>query len=138
MGGATYLRHGSTGLMSITGVPSIASIGPIRNRDPSISRTTTGCRPRGFGRSGERVAKRRLTDWRRRAGEPAASRGGPVKPGDDEHLIANRHAEQAVRRPRIDLEPNVWCALIALFRCVAARCQRRSDEADRAELKIGR
>ena len=61
-----------------------------------------------------------------------------VKPGDDEHLIANRHAEQAVRRPRIDLKPNVWCALVALLRRLLPGSQRRSDEADRAQLKIGR
>jgi hypothetical protein len=36
--GARY----STGLMSTTGVPSIASIGPTRSRFPSIARMTTG------------------------------------------------------------------------------------------------
>ena len=49
------LLQQSTGLMSTTGVPSIASMGPIRSRFPSISFTTTGWRPRGFGRSGDRV-----------------------------------------------------------------------------------
>ena len=34
--------HLKTGLISTTGVPSIASMGPIRNRVPSIERTTTG------------------------------------------------------------------------------------------------
>jgi hypothetical protein len=42
-------------LMSTTGVPSNASIGPIFIRVPSISRTVTGCSPSGFGRAGERV-----------------------------------------------------------------------------------
>ena len=42
--------------MSITGVPSMASIGPMRSRFPCIARTTTGCRPSGFGLSGDRVA----------------------------------------------------------------------------------
>jgi hypothetical protein len=32
----------------MTGVSSIASIGPIRNRFPEISRTTTRCSPRGL------------------------------------------------------------------------------------------
>ena len=35
------LQH-NTGLMSTTGVPSMASIGPTRRRVPSISRTVTG------------------------------------------------------------------------------------------------
>lgn len=34
--------HLRIGLISTTGVPSIASIGPIRSRVPSIARTTTG------------------------------------------------------------------------------------------------
>jgi hypothetical protein len=42
----------STGLTSMTGVPSMASIGPIRNRIPQISRTVTRCSPNGFGRCG--------------------------------------------------------------------------------------
>ena len=48
---------GSTGLISTTGVPSIASIGPTFNLSPEISRTVTRCKPSGFGRSGDRVAK---------------------------------------------------------------------------------
>jgi hypothetical protein len=32
----------------MTGVSSIASIGPIRNRFPEISRTTTRCSPKGL------------------------------------------------------------------------------------------
>src|SRR5262249_50027137 len=50
-------RRPSTGLMSTTGVPSMASIGPTRRRLPLISRIVTGLRPTGLGRSGERVAK---------------------------------------------------------------------------------
>ena len=42
-------------LISTTGVPSNASIGPIFIRVPLISRTMTGCSPSGFGRAGERV-----------------------------------------------------------------------------------
>ena len=42
-------------LISTTGVPSNASIGPIFTRVPSSSRTVTGCSPSGFGRAGERV-----------------------------------------------------------------------------------
>src|SRR6266849_9028771 len=49
--------HFSTGLMSTTGVPSMASIAPMRRRLPSIDRTVTGWRPNGFGLSGDRVAK---------------------------------------------------------------------------------
>ena len=44
-----------TGLTSTTGVPSMASIGPIPNRVPEISRTVTRCSPNGFGRCGDRV-----------------------------------------------------------------------------------
>src|SRR4029077_16119532 len=51
---ATLSHHPSTRvdaeLISTTGVPSNASIGPIFMRLPSISRTITGCSPRGFGR----------------------------------------------------------------------------------------
>ncbi len=43
--------------MSTTGVPSIASIGPILIRFPTISRTVTRCSPSGFGLSGDRVEK---------------------------------------------------------------------------------
>ena len=42
-------------LISTTGVPSNASIGPIFRRVPSTSRTVTVCSPIGFGRAGERV-----------------------------------------------------------------------------------
>ena len=41
--------------MSTTGVPSMASIGPMCSRRPSIACTFTVCSPSGFGRSGERV-----------------------------------------------------------------------------------
>src|SRR5712675_1499242 len=47
----------STGLISTTGVPSIASSGPTLISRPEISSTFTRCSPSGFGRSGERVAK---------------------------------------------------------------------------------
>src|SRR5207247_8630872 len=57
----------STGLMSTTGVPSMASMGPILRRLPAIDRTVTRWRPSGFGRSGERVAK---TPARRRRRSP--------------------------------------------------------------------
>jgi hypothetical protein len=55
---ATRLAHPyrSAGLMSTTSVPSIASMGPMRMRRPSMARTVTGWRPSGFGRSGDRVA----------------------------------------------------------------------------------
>jgi hypothetical protein len=43
--------------MSMTGVPSIVSIGPIRRRLPTFRFTVTGWMPIGLGRSGERVAK---------------------------------------------------------------------------------
>ena len=43
--------------MSATGVPSIASIGAIPIRLPTILRTVTRCNPSGFGRSGDRVEK---------------------------------------------------------------------------------
>jgi hypothetical protein len=46
-----------TGLISTTGVPSIASIGPTFTFFLVISRTVTRCKPSGFGRSGDRVAK---------------------------------------------------------------------------------
>lgn len=36
------VHHLYAGLMSTTGVPSIASMGPTRSRSPSIVRTTTG------------------------------------------------------------------------------------------------
>ena len=41
--------------MSTTGVPSIASSGPTRNRKPSLSKILTRCRPIGLGLSGDRV-----------------------------------------------------------------------------------
>jgi len=47
---------GSTGLISTTGVPSIASIGPTFSLSPAMARTVTRCKPSGFGRSGDRVA----------------------------------------------------------------------------------
>ncbi len=46
----------STGLMSTTGVPSMASIGATRNRCSATSNTVTRCSPTGLGRSGDRVA----------------------------------------------------------------------------------
>ena len=50
-------RQKRAGLMSTTGVPSMASMGPMRRRCFSILRTVTRWRPIGLGRSGERVAK---------------------------------------------------------------------------------
>ena len=38
----------STGLMSTTGVPSMVSIGPTRNRVLTIFRMLTGCNPMGW------------------------------------------------------------------------------------------
>jgi hypothetical protein len=49
--------------MSITGVPSIASNGPILSRFPAISRTVTRCNPIGLGRSGDRVANTPVKGW---------------------------------------------------------------------------
>ena len=42
----------------------MASIGPIRSRRPLIERTVTGCRPSGFGRSGDRVANTPVSGFR--------------------------------------------------------------------------
>ena len=50
----------STGFRSRTGVPSSASSRRTRTRLPSISATSTRCRPIGLGRSGERVLN---TPW---------------------------------------------------------------------------
>lgn len=58
-------RRRSIGLMSTTGVPSTASIGPIRRRFPAIRFTVTGWRPSGFGRSGDRVANTPVSGSRR-------------------------------------------------------------------------
>src|SRR5258705_1174626 len=43
------LDCGSTGLISTTGVPSIASIGPTFNLFPATSKTVTRCKPSGLG-----------------------------------------------------------------------------------------
>ncbi len=45
----------STGFMSMTGVPSMASNGPTLSCRPVTSKTVTRCNPRGLGRSGDRV-----------------------------------------------------------------------------------
>jgi hypothetical protein len=55
--------HRRTGLMSTTGVLSIASMGPMRRRGPSMARTVTGWRP-------QRVRSVRRTR-REHAREPA-------------------------------------------------------------------
>ena len=47
----------STGFISTTGVPSMASIGPTFNLFTVISKTATRCRPSGFGLSADRVEK---------------------------------------------------------------------------------
>src|SRR5258707_1162171 len=48
---------GTTGFMSITGVPSIASMGPRCRRVASMASTLVRCRPMGLGRAGDRVEK---------------------------------------------------------------------------------
>ena len=58
-----------TGLMSTTGVPSIASGGPTASSRLSIPSTVTSCGPSGFGRSDERVATTPVS------GRDASSRG---------------------------------------------------------------
>ena len=65
----TCVRRYRTGLMSTTGVPSIASSGPTASSRPSIPSTVTSCRPSGFGRSDERVAKTPVS------GRDSSSRG---------------------------------------------------------------
>ena len=68
----------STGLMSTTGVPSMASRGPTCRRFPSIARTVTVWRPNGFGLSGERVAKTPVRGCARRTvGGLGGRRDGP-------------------------------------------------------------
>ena len=85
-----------TGLTSTTGVPSMASIGPIRNRVPEISRTVTRCSPNGFGRCGDRVvntpaSERHLGVTARVHFEHVAIRA--MKPGDDDSLVARGDPE---------------------------------------------
>ena len=61
-----------------------------------------------------------------------------MQPRDHEDLITNVQTLKRTGERGTDLEPRIWCALIALFRRVLPGRQRRSDEADRAQLKIGR
>lgn len=80
-------------MTSTPGVPSMASIGPIRNRVPEISRTVTRWSPNGFGRSGEHVANTPAS------GFPGSPRGcehvaiGTMQPRDDDDLVPRSDPE---------------------------------------------
>jgi hypothetical protein len=71
----------------------MASIGPIRNRAPVISRTVTRCSPNGFGRCGDREhsGERDLGVTARVHFEHVAIR--TMKPGDDDGLVARNDPE---------------------------------------------
>src|SRR5262245_47548062 len=57
----------------------------------------------------------------------------PVKPSDDDELVAGRYALQPVRDLRIHFDPGIVRAFIALLRRVGPILQRRTDQADRTE-----
>jgi hypothetical protein len=54
----------STGLILTTGVPSIALSGATLSWSPSVFKTVTLCKPRGFGRSGDLIANTRASGRR--------------------------------------------------------------------------
>src|SRR5262245_21749787 len=39
-----------------------------------------------------------------------------IQPGDDDDLVARSEAEDGLGRPRVHLEPRVWCSLVSLLR----------------------
>ena len=100
--------------MSTTGVPSIASIGPMRRRDPSTERTITAWSPNAV----RPVGRPRRKD----ACElppPVAARTHPqdvatpaMEPRHDDQSIARRDARETARRPRLDVKPRVGRALL--------------------------
>ena len=126
----------STGLMSTTGVPSMASSGPTFSLPGASSSAVTRWRPRGFGRSGDRVANTPVS------GRLSSPRGshlqhvalGLVQPGDDEQLVAQLYALEPFDDRRRQLDPGVRRSLVALTGRRRAVRERRPDDADRVEL----
>jgi hypothetical protein len=73
----------SSGLISTTGVPSMASIGPTLRKFPFLAKTETRCRPNGLGLSGERVPKKPPSLWRpalRKTRQSQSLRGTALTP----------------------------------------------------------
>lgn len=80
--------------MSTTGVPSIASIGPIRRRFFTILHTVTRWRPRGLvgGERGKDVGAGAAAVGARMDLQDIAP--GSVEPGDDDDFVAGGESQE--------------------------------------------
>ena len=108
-----------------------------RTRGPSISTTSTGCRPIGFGRSAEPRAEhapQRVGDVvARMHAQHVAARA--VKPGDDDHGVARADPVQALEHCRLEHQHCLGRALVSLLGRRRRIRQRRLDVPDRAQLE---
>ena len=128
-------RSSCTILTSTTGVPSIASIGPIRRRLPSISSHS------------DPMQAHRIGPVRRPCHEDSCERDGRVaarvhlerlairlvQPRDDDEFIARGDSAEPGRKRRIDFEPCVRRSLGALSRRFRQGSQRRSHATNRTK-----
>src|SRR5512134_1290713 len=130
---------GKTGFISITGVPSIASKGSTRKRlDSAIFNTWTRCRPIGFGRSGERVAKTPFNGFcgTSRGCTRSVSRS-PWWSHVRYDFTSRSNSVERLDKRRIDLHPCLWCPLPALLGSVLSDFNLRANEANWTQ-RIGR
>ena len=97
----------------------------MRKRVPAIRLTVTGWSPRGFGRSGERVANTPVKGIRRVATRLNLQHVTPglVQPRHDNDRVADRNAVQSIAERRMHFEPRVRRALTALPRRILPRLQ---------------
>ena len=129
-------RPRQTIFTSTTGVPSIASSGPTRRLVPSIDRIVTRCRPSGFGRCGERVAKTPVSGCdgvvARMRLEDAAI--GAIEPGDRAGWRRRRARPARPGAKAGSMSSQASGAPSSPWRGASVeRAQRRSDRADRRE-----
>ena len=117
-------------------MPSTASSGRTCTRSPSIATTSTSCRPIGFGRSAERVPNTPRSGPRRVVArvdlQDVAARA--VQPGEDDQAVARRDALEPGDDARLEGDPRVGRALVALLRRRRGIGEGGGDGADRAQL----
>ena len=123
-------------LTSITGVPSIASRPATRKVRGPASSTVTVCRPMGFGRSGERVAKTpvmgRAGSLRGRVSSVVPVRS--VQPGQQHDDRSRFNPLQCWSNLLVEDQLGLGRPLVALPRRSFQLTQRRTYDADPANV----
>ena len=107
-----------TGLISTTGVPSIASSVPTMRRPPSTARTVTRCRPIGLTVDDRCRRRRRAADRRRLADAPRERRGWLRAARSGRSTPDLLDPVETSMDCRYDLDRGVGRSLVPLARCI--------------------